>query len=204
MAVARKHLQTSGAPINPPTLSQETTLGSRHRTETRIHTLQVEVTLVLETPIQEDIPDKTQAGTLQLVEVTLINPQEGITQTRTLQEVIQVQAATPTNLQEAVIPIRTLPVATPQEAIQLPGDIPTSLGKVAIQTSIQVVIQLVDIQLLGATLIQDGEVAIQSEEEALGRAGVHQALTLEVILVVELEDIQIGIPTIRSSALATV
>lgn len=200
--MAGKHpQQTSGVPQNPPVLSQQTTLGSRRLLiETLIHIPLVEVILVLETPIQEDIPDKTQE-TLP-VEVTLTNLEEGITQTKTLQvgilqpvatptnpeeeiiptntlqvgilqlEAIQVLGDIPTNPEEAIIPTSTLQVGTLRlEAFQLLGDIPTSQAEAAIQTSIQVAIQqLVD---------------IQSEEGALGRAGVHQALTLEVILVVE-------------------
>lgn len=182
MASLNHHQQTGGVQ-NLQILNQETTLGS-HRLliETLIiHIPLVEVTLVLETLILEDIPDKTQVGILQediqLVEVTLTNLEEGITQTKTLLGVIQLQAAIPTNLEEAVIPTSTLQV----EAIQLLGDTPTSQAEAAIQTSIQVVILL-----LGVTRTQDMEVAIRSEEGALGRAGVHQqAPTLVVILVVE-------------------
>lgn len=175
----KHHQQTRGVLRNPPVHNQETTLG-KLLIETLIHIPLVEVTLVLETPIQEDIPDKTQVGILQEdtrpLEVTLSNLEEGITRTKTLQgvilelEAIQLLGDIPTNLEEAIIPTSILQVGTLRlEAIQLLGD--TSQAEAAIQTSIQVVIQqLVD---------------ILSEEGALGRAGVHQALTLEVILVVE-------------------
>lgn len=228
--VERKHHhhQTGGVRQSPPVLNQETTLGShRLRTATLIHTPGVEVTpvvevtLVLETPILEDIPDKTLLEDTQLVEVTLTNREERITQTKTLEGVIPELVAILTNREEGIIQTKTLPGVIPelvatltnlgeaitqtktlQGVIQQRAATPTNLGEAVIQEGIQ---QLVDIRLLGATLTQDGAVVvIQSEEGALGRAGVLRALTLEDILAVEQEATQTGIPTIRSSVLAMV
>lgn len=181
MAVAKNHQhQTDGVPLSPPIPNQQTILGSRRLLiEIQIRIQVVEVILVLETQIQEDTPNKIQVAILQvdtrLVEVTRTNLEEGITQTKTLLEVIQeqvgiqVQVVIPTTREEGTIPINTLEVGTLQREV--------------IQTSIQ---EQVDIPLLGVTLTQDGEVAIQSEEEgALVRVGVHQAPILAAILVVE-------------------
>lgn len=234
MAAERKHRQqTGGAQPSLPVLNQQTTLGShRLQTETLTPIPEVAVTLGVEaTLVLEEIPGKTQLEDTQLVEVTTTNLEEPITQTKTLQGAIQERVVTPNNLEEAIIQTKTLQEAIQElavthnnleepviqtrtqqagtlrlEGIQLLEGTRTNPAEAVIQTSIPGVIQQqVDIRLLGVTPTQDGGVVvIQSEQEALDRAGVLRDPTLEVILVVVLEVTQIGIPTIRSLVLAMV